>query len=223
MKILFDSREPPYLAGQIAAHPLLGQPEIATLPCGDIWLDNLIVERKEPPDLLESIKDGRLFNQAAEMRAEAEWCYLLIMGQIHWGADGKIIGTGWNFRAIEGALLTVQELGVSVVHAQSSNDLAASLAWIATRERGRIMPLAPRRFGIPMLPSTEALAALPGIGPERAHTLLGEHGDLTQALVCLLDPACQIPGIGPKTKEKIRELFNLAQGETLQKVIIKNE
>lgn len=214
MKILLDSREPPWIASQIASHPLLGQPEICALSCGDIWLDNLIIERKEPADLIESIKDGRLFNQCSEMRAESEWCYLLIMGQLVWGFDGKIVGTGWNFRAIQGALLQVQELGVSVIQAQNSDDLTPTLVWLANRQRTEHVYL-PARTGLPMPEDQRILASLPGIGPERASDLLKDKS-LRDALLCLLDPACKVAGIGPKTKKNIRELFNLSESEVLK-------
>jgi ERCC4-type nuclease len=218
MKIILDTREPPNVYTQIATHPLLGIPELAMLPCGDIILDDIIVERKEPSDLLNSIKDGRLFNQCSEMRAGWEWAYLLITGQMTWGFDGKITGTGWNFRSIEGALLQCQELGVGVVHAQDSSDLATSLAWLVSRRRSKLLPISPRRIGVPMPLSNEILASLPGIGTERAHDLLLEKGSLLDALLCLLDPACKVKGIAGKTKRNIRNLFNLAENQTLEVV-----
>lgn len=216
MKVLIDSNEPSHIVQKIAAHPWL-EAEITNLPAGDIWINNLIIERKEIPDLLTSIKDGRLFNQCAEMRQHSQWCYVLILGQLVWGLDGKILSTGWQFRSVQGALLKIQEMGVSVVYAQDSNDLAPALVWLATRERGEQVYL-PQRTGISMTDEQKILAAFPGVGIERATELLKNY-NLIDALLCLINEDCKVSGIGPKTKQNIRNLLNLAQGESLQKVI----
>lgn len=216
MIIKLDSNEvstAPWVLTQISTHPLLGIPEVVNLPAGDIWLDDLIIERKEPADLLASIADGRLFNQCAEMRLESAWCYILIMGQLNWGYDGKIIGTGWNFRSVEGALLQCQELGVSVVHAQSDADLCTTLIWLARRKRTQHVFL-PQREAIMLMPDEKVLASLPGVGRERALELLKER-NLRDALFCLIDPECKVKGVGVKTKANIREIFNLNEGEKL--------
>ena len=218
MKIKVDSREPPHIATKISAHPLLGAPEISLLPAGDIWLDDIIIERKEPADLLASITDGRLFNQCAEMRNESVWCYILIMGQLTWDFAGKITGTGWNFRSVQGALLQCQELGVSVVHAQNDTDLCTTLVWLANRKRTEHVFL-PQRTGLSMPDDQRILTSLPGIGPERAGELLNEC-NLRDALLCLVDPKCKARGIGPAIKKNIRELLKLSEGEILG--IIKN-
>src|SRR3990172_3806452 len=211
MKILVDSHEPPHIASQISAHPLLGIPEIHLLAAGDIWLDDIIIERKEPADLLASIADGRLFNQCAEMRIESAWCYLLIMGQLTWDFVGKITGSGWNFRSVQGALLRCQELGISVVHAQNDADLCTALIWLANRKRTEHVFL-PQRTGMAMPDDQRILASLPGIGMERAGELLKER-DLRDALLCLTDPKCKVRGIGPAIKKNIRELLKLSEGE----------
>jgi ERCC4-type nuclease len=215
MIIKLDSREPPHVYNAIAAHPLLGIPQVMMLETGDIHLDNIIVERKEPNDLLQSIKDGRLFNQCVAMRAESEFCYLLICGQLTWGFDGKITGTGWNFRSVEGTLLQVQELGVGVVHAQNSEDLATSLAWLVSRQKTQHTFLPVRKEMLAMMPDARVLSSLPGIGNERALELLKER-NLRDALLCLLDPACKVDGIGPKTVANLRQLFNLTNNQTLE-------
>jgi ERCC4-type nuclease len=191
----------------------LGKPEIQLLPAGDIHLDDIIIERKEPADLLASIADGRLFNQCAEMRIESAWCYLLIMGQLTWDIAGKIAGTGWNFRSVQGALLQCQELGVSVVHAQNDADLCTTLIWLANRKRTQHVFL-PQRTGLAMPDDQRILASLPGVGRERALELLKER-NLRDALLCLIDPECKVKGIGAKTKSNIRELLNLNSNQLL--------
>lgn len=218
MIIKVDSREPQWVASQLKSHPLIkGEIEITALPCGDIQIDDIIIERKEPNDLLASIADNRLFNQCCEMRQDFEWCYVVITGQLLTGYDGKIIGTNWNFRSVQGALLSVQELGIGVCYAQNDTDLAHTVAWLINRPRTQHITIPPRKFGLPMMDDQKILSSLPGIGSDRALELLREH-NLRDALLCLLDPNCEVKGIGPKTKNNLRQLFNLIEGQTLELV-----
>lgn len=211
MRLWIDAREPPTIINQIKH---LGEFEIKALPAGDIWLEAVdgwvIVERKEPLDLLASIADGRLFNQCLEMRLESDWAYILITGPLDYTVQGKVLGTGWDIRAVWGALLTVQELGVSVVF---GFDLPADLLWLAGRKRTKHI-IQPRLEALPMPDDQRVLASLPGIGPSRAGELLAER-NLRDALLCLLDPGCAVKGIGPKTKENVRQLFGLAPGDKI--------
>ena len=89
------------------------------LDAGDVWLttaDNtvIIVERKTPTDLLNTLRAERLFAQCAAMREYSDWCYLVISGELQRGASGKTWAeqrqTGWSWDSVQGALLTVQEL-----------------------------------------------------------------------------------------------------------------
>lgn len=219
MKILIDSREPPWIASQISAYPLLGMSEITLLPCGDVWIaqddDLIIIERKEPNDLLGSIADGRLFNQCAEMRQESDWCYIVITGQLMWGYDGKIAGTQWNFRSVQGALLQAQELGIGIVYSQNDTDFAHTCGWLLSRNRKIHTHIPPRKTGIPMPIDQKILSSLPGIGRDKALELLHSK-PLRDAFLCLLNGDCEAQGIGPKTYKNLRELFNLKEDERIE-------
>lgn len=219
MKILVDSLEPPQIAASIAAHPLLCQPEVRRLEAGDVWIDNLIIERKEPADLLASIADARLFNQVAAMRSLSEWVYVVITGQL---TPGYISGTNWTLRSIQGALLKAQELGAHIVTANGEADFAPTLAWLYKRDRSKIVILDPRKYGIPMTQAQEIMASLPGIGPERAGDMLQELDTVARCLEWLTgnDPVT-IPGIGPKTREGCKKALGLKSDESLRRV--KNE
>ena len=218
MKILIDSREPSWVQSQIISYPLLGIGEISTLPCGDVWIayedDLLIIERKEPNDLLNSIADGRLFNQCAMMRQESQWCYIVITGQLMWGYDGKITGTGWNFRSVQGALLQAQELGIGIVYSQNDTDFAHTCGWLLSRNRKIHTHIPPRKTGLPMTDDQRILASLPGIGYERAGELLRQY-NLRDAFLCLFDTSCKVQGIGVKTVKNLKQLFNLSDTEKL--------
>jgi ERCC4-type nuclease len=204
---------------QIKKHPAFKDAQITVekLPAGDVWLDNVIIERKTVADLLASIADNRLPNQAAEMRALSEWCYLVICGPLLW-ANKKIVGTDWHYRSVQGALAQVQDLGVSVVHAHDERDFPATCAWLYGRSQKKIVRLAPRRFGLPLMPDEQIISALPGIGPEKANKLLDHFSTVIDVLVGLCDDKCSLPtGFGPKTREAVREVLGLSDNERIIK------
>ena len=217
MKILIDTQEPPWILTQIKAHPFFvsSEIEVAKLDCGDIWIDDIIIERKTISDLLTSIKDKRLSNQAAEMRASSEWCYLLIEGPLTW-IEQKIIGTGWHFRSIQGALLQVQEFGVLVVHAADEADVPATLAWLASRDRSKIVPLAPRKYGVEWTPGEEIISGIPNLSQSKASQLLNHYGSAAKAFEGLCNGTDLPAGFGPKTRENTRYALGLSDNQRLE-------
>lgn len=180
LSIIVDQREPDWIK-QLKIFDT--QPVISLLDAGDYWIITedsqfLIIERKTPEDLLGSIKDGRLFEQIHRMKKQTQWCYLLITGQFTIGQNGKVWvnqrETGWNFDAVEGALLTIQELGCFVVHCKNDMDVGASIERLIKRERGLLNIGCARSSNILSAGET-VLTALPGIGLTRMQKLLERH------------------------------------------------
>jgi ERCC4-type nuclease len=175
-----------------------------------VWIDDLIIERKTITDLLQSIKDNRIQNQAAKMRSLSEYCYLVICGSLVWTDRQKIIGTNWHFRSVIGVLLSVQELGVCVVHSADDTDFPAALNWLYNRDRDSIVTLWPRKYGYPMTDDEKILVSLRGIGETKASKLLRQYGNLADIIVKLTEE-----------DPKIREVFGLQENEYLVKEIRK--
>lgn len=223
--ILVDQREPPEIQ-----HLDFGAPKVITLlDAGDLWLavdnDMLIIERKTASDLLASIADGRLFDQCARMRQQSPWCYLVVAGQMRPNQAGYVIRdeyevTKWRWDALQGALLTVQELGVSIVYCLP-DDFVGCVQRLARRARGevRMQKQAPN-----FLSAGEAvLASLPGIGEERIDLLLDFSGSPAWALSYLTtlgEPG--VDGIGDGIKRRVRAALGLNESEILE-VIIKEQ
>jgi DNA excision repair protein ERCC-4 len=217
MFIQIDSKEPPAVAQAIKQRFPNDDIRVEMLSTGDLWADDVIIERKTLSDLLASIADGRLLNQAAEMRARSEHCYLVICGPLVWDFDQKVVGTGWHFRRVQGALLSVQELGVCVVHTADNDDYASTVAWILARSRDRIVTLWPRKFGVPATKSEEILCSLTDVGPERATRLLEKFGSVADALAALTGDVELPVGVGPKTRASVRVALGLSDKERLVK------
>jgi len=195
---------------------------VTELPTGDTWLavedTTIIVERKTIPDLLASIADGRLFAQCAEMVEISPWCYLVVTGYPIFVMNRYQIGgktTKWTARQIEGALATVQQLGVTVVRNLVGGDYAETLQWLANRDRGPVR-VERRREAIMASPAEKVLTAIDGIGPAHAAALLKEYQTAGWAVTALTDGhAAELKGIGPAKCTATRQAYGLNDEQIL--------
>lgn len=221
--ILIDHREPHWMQ-RIAVEG--AQTVVTQLQCGDVWVAAadgklLIVERKTADDLLASIADGRLFDQAAGMVNMTPWSYIVVQGQISPTRDGKTLADGapvnWRWAAVQGALQTVQEMGVAVIYLnREPEEFTAFLVRLAARDRGSVRTGGARKVEL-LAPGMALLMALPGIGPDRAKILLEQAGTAAYALEFLSD-GVTVAGIGDGTRAKVREALGLMDGTKLEVV-----
>jgi ERCC4-type nuclease len=215
--VQLDLREPPFIreltfGGVPVVHSLLDAGDLLAA-CDDGQL--LVVERKTPADFLRTLKDGRLFPQLEALRHQSPWAYLVITGELRPGANDSCWTesreTGWRFSAVQGALLTCQELGISLVSCLGGLDYEATIMRLASRNRSALRVAPPR--DVTILDGREALLAMqPGIGAEHARALLDHCGTPAWALDWLTDPlhrGGEIPGIGQVTKDKVRRLLGV--------------
>jgi ERCC4-type nuclease len=214
LSVMIDSREPEWIRKLTFG----GVPTaVIALDAGDFLVatsDNRLlgIERKTSDDLLNTLRDDRLFPQIARLRASTEFAYLLVSGPLNPGADGKTITsrlTGWDWNAVQGALLTVQELGVSIVYATGDLDVEPTIQRLAGRRRDDVRILPPRQPNI-LGAGEAAIAALPGIGLEKLSTVMAAAGTPAWALLMLTQRDGEhVPGIGPGTKATIRRALGL--------------
>lgn len=221
--VMIDQREPKWIkdlkfGGVGVSHDILD--------AGDFWVvtdDNkiLVIERKTPNDLLGTLKEDRLFIQMAglqELRKQGYWPYLLITGDLSRGANGHVVTdreTGWSWNAIEGALLSIQEMGVFVTHCAGDTDLENAIFRLADRSREEKMILPPARIGKVLGIQAGFLCGLPGIGPEKVGQILAYCGTPAWAMVALTDATTQIPGVGQGIKNNVRYTLGLKDSEQL--------
>jgi ERCC4-type nuclease len=206
----------------------------------------LIIERKTADDLLNSLKDERLFPQMTritEQRIDQQmiglpmtvWPYLVVTGELRNGPNGKAVTdrgtTGWAYSAIQGALLSIQEMGVFVAQC-AEMDFEQTIIRLADRRRDEAyQKILPPRPGLMLGPSTALLAALPGIGPDRAVQLMQWAGSAGFALAGLTDPEVDCP-VGKAIQRRVRQVLGLEAnqymsiwandtGETVLKILEK--
>ena len=129
---MIDNREPTWIknlnfGGDVSVSNTI-------MEAGDFWIaaddgSLLVVERKTPNDFLGTLAGDRLFVQMAglvAMRKTGAWPYLLITGEFRQGPNGKVYTdreTGWDWKAVQGALLSVQEMGVFVTFCAGDTDV----------------------------------------------------------------------------------------------------
>ena len=187
----------------------------------------LVIERKTPDDLLNTLRDERLFPQLARLVQPkldeqsnsthvTTWPYLMITGELRRGPNGKVLTqdrglTGWDWDAVQGALLTVQEMGVNVIQC-SETDYEGAVIRLSRRSRGELRLLPPR---VPNILGAQAaiLASLPGIGIEHTLKIMqwagGHLGHALSGLTTLDIPA----PVGLATRKKIRQVLGLADNQ----------
>lgn len=219
--VMIDNREPQ----SIQSLKFGGVPTMRLqLETGDLWASTddgemLIIERKTPSDLLGSIKDGRLFQQVAAMRAKSKWAYVMVTGALAHSLDGHVITenrtTGWRWDDVQGALLTIQELGVSLIHCQSDSHYEEAVVRLARRDRKKVKAIEPRVTPHVLTDAEKVLISLPGIGIERAGLLLSEHGSAAYSIAWLtwLNTFAEVSGIGDGTKHNVRKALGLKAEE----------
>ncbi len=173
----------------------------------------LIIERKAAMDFVNSIRDGRLFNQVARAKQITPYVYVVIVGSILPVRGGKtaINGnlTGWDYAAIQGVMVSVQELGAMIIHCADDNDFVACIVRLANRSR-KAIPVMPVREAHVFGGAEVILASLPGIGAKKAADLLKVFPNVGTALWFLTDldgNEQKVAGIADGTKQNIVKLI----------------
>ena len=118
---------------------------------------------------------------------------------------------------MQGALLSVQEMGVFVVSCRPT-DLEQTIIRLANRDRSAVRVPPVRDLSI-MSEGEAFLTALPGIGPDKAASLLAYCGSPAWAMTALtLTSNTPVPGIGKGIVRNVRRAFGLDDSEMLHVV-----
>jgi ERCC4-type nuclease len=224
---IIDTREPDWVRALTFGGAMTA---CSQLDAGDllVTVDDdalLAIERKTPSDLLNSIRDDRIWAQLAGIRSLTPWAYLLITGELQRSQNGKVIvdrgETGWAWAAVQGVLLQAQEMGVFVVQCAGDADYEPAVIRLSARSHRKEM-LVPCAREPRILSDTEkVLTALPGVGLERVQALTEYAGSAAWALQYLTDTEFKdhIEGVGNGTKAAVRRALGLRDNQSLAVVI----
>lgn len=200
--MVFDHREVRSgIPDALAAAGIELRPE--QLPAGDYVIsDRLVVERKTGADLAASIKDRRLFEQIARLKASYEAVVLVVEGvPVH------ISEASW-----QGALTRALASGASILR---TADPAETAVWLSrfhrlegkppSELRGRPMPRRPTTDLADV--AEDVLRCLPGISTVGARRLLGHFASLRAVFAADEHELRAVPGIGPVRGAALARLF----------------
>jgi DNA excision repair protein ERCC-4 len=173
---------------------------LTDLPVGDYVLGlRLAVERKGSNDLGASIRDGRIFDQAARLQAAFAQAVLMLEGE-----PRGIAEDAWR-----GAVCRLVEDGFTVLQSRDAEDSAAWIIRLAKRAR-RAGPTAPNHGPrrAPRHPSAQAeamLSVVPGISTTMARSLLAAYGNLGAVAAAAPEDLRRHPGIGRVRAARLAE------------------
>lgn len=227
--IMIDQREPDVIKSQFP------DAAIVLLETGDAWVacDDghiIMIERKASDDLLNSLRDGRLLEQISrlvenrinqQLRGEKQtyWPYLVITGTLSPDHNGKTYtgrDTGWAWNAVQGALLTIQEMGCYVAHCPSDTEYARFITMLANRKHDDAVDILPQKQPLPVDAKSMFLMGLPGVGLERARQILEwAGGNLAHALMGLTDLDIKAP-VGEHVRRSIRKFLELQDEQLVE-------
>lgn len=182
--------------------------EVKRLPYGDYLIDNwLLVERKQINDLIISIVDGRLFQQAEKMSQSPFQALLIIEGQ---GRD--IQQTKMDRRAVLGALACVSlTYGICILRTQSRLETIQTMLY-AAQQKARTEKTELHRHGYRPKSfkkrQSYLLQGLPDVGPKLAKALLKHFGSVRAVVLASELELTAVTGIGKLKAQKIIHLLN---------------
>jgi Fanconi anemia group M protein len=175
------------------------------LDAGDYLIDDeVLIERKTIRDFVSSLIDGRLFPQTARLARSRYRSLLMIKGP----KPPTIPDV--HSHAVEGAVVSIAAIWrVPVLHSAEPEHSLLILRLLAdqvTRSRQPVLRrfdrkpkrLASRRLFL--------LQGLPGVGPALASPLLDRFGSIEEVVSADVWALAEVPGIGPKKAERIKEL-----------------
>lgn len=170
------------------------------------------VQRKEVSDLINSVHDGRLQKELAQMQALGLGV-LLIEGRLQWTTDGSLLGRSkWTLKQYRGLLWSVQSRNYWIGQTESLDD---SINWISNfetwvqKEKHQSLTVRPKIKGAWGSPSSREwgihlLQSFEGIGAEVAGRIYDELG-VPLAWTVTGEELQTIKGLGKKRAERLIE------------------
>lgn len=196
---------------EVLRQTLLAEPsvnlEVGTLKTGDFLVnDLLLIERKTFHDLVASIKDGRIFQQASRLTSAAEH-YLIILE----GTSDDAKSARMKREAIQGALICISlKFRIPILRSLSPVETGKLIVRVyqqlAKCKNGRrYLPYrpAPYKRNNKFKQQIFMLQGLPSVGPAKAKMLLDKFGSLKAIFSASISELKEVDGVGKYTAAQI--------------------
>jgi len=164
-------------------------------------------ERKSELDFVQSLVDGRLFQQAAALREGTLRPVYLVEG------EGKLLGSERVSRAaIQGAWIALTLIfDIPVLRSLDPRESARLMVYTGgqwsrkqTERVNRFLGRTPKRIRGKAL---QVVQSLPGVGPDRALSLVRTFGTVREVFGARAEALCRVDGIGKTTARKIERVL----------------
>ena len=186
---------------------------LCNLETGDYWVnDKIIVERKTLTDFLESIKTGRIFQQAYRM-SQTEMNGLIILE----GDKSTVDSSGMSRKAVQGALIHLTVfIGVPVIRSKDIHETASLLIDLLSQCQRQELPrkreIIPGVKGIKLnkkqRQKLSIIQNLPGIGIKKGLALLKYFSTFEKILKAVPEDLIKVKGIGNKLGNHIYSILH---------------
>ncbi|RNI14999.1 DEAD/DEAH box helicase [Methanohalophilus sp. RSK] len=179
---------------------------VKTLEVGDyVVSENVAIERKETGDFVNSLIEGKLFEQISNLTRTYEKTILIIEG------EGLFNARRINPSSIYGAMLSISmDFETTILHTRDAEETAALILQIAKRhQRKDKKPINPHgKKAAPILSKQQEyiVSAIPQLGPQAARNLLEHFGSVEAVMKACEEELREVKLIGPKTAARIREV-----------------
>ena len=177
---------------------------LKTLPVGDYILsENVGIERKTDSDFVDSLKDGRLFNELHNLSQNFFIPILILEGN-------PINHPGYSKPAILGAIASiVVNMRISVMYTDSPGntaDLLEALLKKVHQDKKSSKKVYTKKTSTEAEAQEQIVSGIPGINLYRAQELLTAFSNVENIFNADSDDLEKVSGIGKKTAKKIREI-----------------
>ena len=179
------------------------------LPVADYVLNpEIAVERKSVRDLVSSVYDSRIFDQAAKISAAYAKPFLLVEGD-----SKEVASLARNLKSFYGAIANVSiAYGLRVLYTANPRETALAISELLVQARAK--PLArmpsevPRKAKSTPLQQVYLVSSLPGVGRRLAEKLLSKYGTPRRVMALTAGELAMTEGIGWKRAEKVKEVMD---------------
>ncbi len=208
INIIMDHRE----INDTLKQTLLSNPavriEVKTLKTGDFRInDLLVVERKTFSDLVASIEDGRIFQQASRLSSASVQTLIILEGTAN-----DVKSTAMKREAIQGALVSLAlKFRIPVLRSLSPQETAKLMLLTYQqlvegeynrKNKFHYRPSAYKK-DTKLKRQIFIMQGFPGIGPLKAKMLLDRFGSLNAIFSATISQLKEVDGVGKYTAEQI--------------------